>query len=386
MRPAFKHVVLALGFLAATVPALADDGPIKIGIISSITGPAANTGQQELDGAQLAIDMANKAGGINGRQLQGVVYDDKYDPATAAVGMTTLVNSDNVVAVAGSTSSASVLALAPIAARLKVADVSFAALTGKFTKEPPAWIFGMYPPAPIESAAILKYLLSQKDIKKVAIIHDSVPYATTLRDQFMAAAKEAGLEIIAVESYQPHDTDFQPQLIKIQSAKPDVIVQFGGSIPPAIIAKTRYQLGIKTPMVAGSPVFGVGLKKFKEIGGDAAVEGLVASLSTLDVYKTLPASDPRTPAIQTFATAFKEKYGREPVNYNGLGYDAVNLIIDAIKRAGTDREKIRDALEATQNFAGTTAVVSFSPTNHIGPTPESLVMAQVKDGALVALP
>ncbi len=357
--------------------------PIKIGIVTSMTGPAANTGLQELDAAQLAVELVNAAGGINGQMVEAVTCDDKYDAATAAVCMTKFVNDDKVVAVGGPMASAPELSIIPVAERLKVPNVAFAALTGDYIDNPPAWSFGMYPAAPIEARAILNYIASNIVGKKIGIILDSTPYSTSLRDLFVPLAKDAGFNVVAMEQYQPTDTDFRPQLTKIQSANPDVLVQFGGSIPPAIISKQKYDMGINVPMVAGSPVFGVGLDKFIEIAGTPATNGLVASLSTLDVYQTLSSSDPRTPVVQQFAAAFKKKYNREPVNYNGIAFDAMNLIFDAIRKVGTDPVKVRDALEQTQGFVGTTAIVGFNPKNHIGPTPESLVMTAVKDGKLV---
>ncbi len=368
---------------SASSPAAA--APIKVGIMSSITGPTANLSNEMVDGAQLAVDLVNQAGGIGGRKVETAVCDDKYDAATATVCMTKLVNEDKVIAIAGPSQSAGTLTLIPIAERNKIPVISFAVLSGNYVTNPPPWVFAMYPAAPLETQALLNYITSKTTAKKIGVIHDSVPYATGMRDAFLPIAKAAGLDIVAVEQYQSTDTDFRPQLTKVQSAGADLIVELGGQTPPAIIAKQRYEMGIKAPMISASSVYGPGFDKFKEIAGAAATEGIVASLSTLDVYQTMPTSDPRTPVVQKFVAAFKAKYNREPVSYNGIAYDSMSLILESIKRAGPDPVKMRDALEAIQGFTGVTAVVSFSPKNHIGPTPESLVMTVVKDGKIVPL-
>jgi branched-chain amino acid transport system substrate-binding protein len=145
----------------------------------------------------------------------------------------------------------------------------------------------------------------------------------------------------------------------------------------AIATKNHRQLGIKTPLYvshAGNDF------NYLRLAGEAANEVLIPS-SKIYVTGALPPADPQRAVIERFVADYEKKYGRKPATFAGNGYDSVMILAAAIGRAGTDREKIRDAIEGLRNHVGVTAVYSYSPTDHFGAHEDSVVMLQVRSGA-----
>jgi branched-chain amino acid transport system substrate-binding protein len=172
------------------------------------------------------------------------------------------------------------------------------------------------------------------------------------------------------------EVDMTPQLTKIRASDAEATVIWATGPGLAISTKNHRQLGIKTPLYLAHSANDF---NFVRLAGDAA-NGVLVPLSKIYVAAALSPSDPQKTVIERFVSAYESKYGKKPATFAGNGYDAVMILAAALRTAGPDRDKVRDAIEGLKNHVGVTAVYSYSPTDHFGAHEDSVVMLQVRDG------
>ncbi|HXG15660.1 MAG TPA: ABC transporter substrate-binding protein, partial [Calidithermus sp.] len=193
--------------------------------------------------------------------------------------------------------------------------------------------------------------------------------------EFEQAARRLGLQIVANEKFGQKDVDMTAQLTRVKAADPQAVVIW--SIPPsASIATRNYRdLGLKAPLFHSH---GVGNRRFIELAGPAA-NGVIFPAGKLLVAEQLPDDDGQKPVLLAYARDFEARYG--PRNtFGGHAWDAVQLVVRALEKAGPDRAGVRDALETTRGFVGITGVFDFSPTDHNGLDRRAVTMVQIVDG------
>ena len=343
-------LVAAVTFAA---PALAQDGPITFGYFGPLTGPTAQAGQALRNGAQVAIDEINAGGGLLGRQVSLVEYDDRSSPEQAVRSATKLVQVDDVDAIIGSLHSGNILAAGP------VVEESQTPLVGAGTS--PTWLAQGYTyffRALGNSELSAKQLADYAEtagFKTVAILHSNDEYGNSGAGIFASAAKERGVEIAAQESFTHGDRDFTGQIGSIARLSPDAVFiwALGDDLGP--VTKQMRQLGYMGPILGPE---GYTLPEALQIAGPTA-DGVVFAAQYLIPGSVDEASDPE---MKAFLAAYEEKFGEMPASDNAFrGFDAANVLAEGIRRAETtDGKAVRDAILAIDDYKGIAGVFDYA--------------------------
>jgi branched-chain amino acid transport system substrate-binding protein len=242
--------------------------------------------------------------------------------------------------------------------------------------EPPKkWVFKT---PQSDRAAVEKIIdyLKAKGIQRVASISDDTAFGKGGRREIETLFPKAGIEVVAYEEYGPRDTSMVTQLTKIKGTRAQAVVCWGTPPGPAIVAKNMKQLAMGLPLVCSH---GVANRTFIDLAGDAA-NGVVLPAGRLIVVDEIPADNPQKAVLEEYAQRYKEKFNADADTFGGHAWDAIQLVAAALKTAGPDRAKIRDAIENTKGFVGTGGVFNFSPEDHNGLTKDAFVMVKVVDG------
>jgi len=347
-------LVLAAGSLAAAA-ARADGATIKIGAPFNLTGALSSLDAPALNGAKLAVEQINAAGGVLGRKLELVIYDTKTDPTVIASTGSQLINQDKVPVIMGFTDSDSVLALGPIAQTAGVPFVTPGATSPKLPDQVGSDMFLACFGDNVQAAAGADFLRGTLKAGKVYLLTDnSTEYTTLLSGYFKQAFAKGGGTLVLEDNYKSGDKSFTAQITKLKALadKPDALYIAAMPDDIGLIVKQLRQSGVSQPIVGGD---GYDTPLLLSVGG-AAANGVYYSTHAF-------MSEDSTPAIRKFYADYRKAFGTPPDNaFAALGYDTAGLIADAIKRAGAaEPAKIRDALAATQGFPGITGAISFRP-------------------------
>jgi branched-chain amino acid transport system substrate-binding protein len=369
----FARTLLA-ALLAASAAATAQE--IKIGGLLETSGFIASLGQPGLEGAQLAIDQLNAAGGINGRKIAFINVNSESDNTKTVSGAKRLMEQDKVVAIVGPMSSGSAFAVADTMERAKVPMIANGASRGIVLPPEQKRFMFLAPLTDVVVQSVMLKDMQAKGIKRIAIINSDVAFGTSGRDSLEKAAAGYGIAIVAKETFGNADTDMTPQLTKIRGTDAEATVLWATGPGLAITTKNHRALGIKTPLYLAHSANDF---NFLRLAGDAA-NGVLLPSSKIYVTDALPDSDPQKKVVAKFVADYTQKYGKPPATFAGNGYDATMMLADAIRRGGTDPAKIRDAIETTKDYVGVTAVYAYGPNDHFGTKPESVVMLTVRDG------
>jgi branched-chain amino acid transport system substrate-binding protein len=370
-----KSVLFAAMAVAAASASAAD--PIRIGSVLSVSGPAAFLGDPELKTLQMHIEKINAEGGVLGRKLELVHYDDGSDAAKANSFTKRLIESDKVDVLIGGTTTGATMAMAPL---VEKASLPFISLAGAVVVIDPVkkWVFKT-PHTDRMAAEKVFEDMKKRGITKVGLLSETSGFGASGRKETQAVAAKYGITLVADETYGPKDTDMTAQLTRIKSV-PGVqaVFVFGLGQGPAVVTKNYGQLGMASlPMYQSH---GVASDEYLKLSGKAA-EGVRLPTPALLIANALPAGDVQKPVVLGYDKSYKDRYKVDPSTFGGYALDALNLSVDAIRRAGgTDREKVRTALEGTKGFVGTTGIFTMSPTNHLGLDLSAFRMVEVKNG------
>ena len=377
-------IIAALALGTATQPSLAAE-PIKLGAFFALSGPAAHIGTPTKLVAQMVVDKINKEGGINGRPIELVLGDTESDPAKAAVIAKKFIFSDKVAAIIGPTSTAEGMSVKKIVEEAGVP--TFMTVGGD-----PVIMGGNFGPytyvfkSPQRSSTAVRKLygyLKAKGMTKVALFTASDSFGKDGLGWLERLAPEFGISFTAKESFGPSDTDMTAQLTKIKNSAPQAIVTWTIGPAGSIVAKNKLQLGITIPLFQ---CHGLPDPKYIELAGKAS-EGDRMPATKLMVADALPASDPQVKVITEFIRLYRDVYKHDkefPINtHSGYAWDAITIVANAMKKAGTDPKALRAALEETKGYVGVSGVYNLTAEDHNGLGVDSLVMVQVKDGRFV---
>jgi branched-chain amino acid transport system substrate-binding protein len=370
-----KKLVAGTALVIGAFGAIAAE-PIKIGSVLSVTGPAAFLGDPELKTLQLYVDDINKKGGVIGRPLQLVHYDDGSDANKANSFAKRLIEDDKVDILVGGTTTGSTMSMVPLAEK---SGTPFVSLAGAVVIIEPVKKFVFKTPHTDRMAAEKVFEdMKKRGITKVALLSETSGFGASGKKETEAVAGKYGITLVANETYGPKDTDMSPQLTKIKGT-PGVqaVFVFGLGQGPAIVTKNYKQLGITLPLYQSH---GVASDEFLKLAGPAA-EGVRLPSPAQLIPEKLPASDPQKPVVTAYENAYKAAYKQDVSTFGGYAYDGLTLAVDAIKRANsTDKAKVRDALESTKGFVGTSGTFNMSPTDHMGLDLSAFRMLEVKGG------
>ncbi|MBK7815855.1 MAG: ABC transporter substrate-binding protein [Rhodocyclaceae bacterium] len=368
---------MAAGLALATGLTVASAAePIKIGSVLSVTGPAAFLGDPELKTLQLYVEKLNKEGGLLGRPLQLIHYDDGSDANKANSFGKRLIEDDKVDIIVGGTTTGSTMSMVPL---VEKAEVPFISLAGAVVIVEPVkkWVFKT-PHTDRMAAEKVFEDMKKRGLTKVALLSETSGFGQSGKKETEAMAAKMGITLVANETYGAKDTDMTPQLTKIKNA-PGVqaVFVFGLGQGPAVVNKNYRQLGLALPLYHAH---GVASEEFIKLSGPAA-EGVRLPAAALLVASKLAANDPQKPVVTEYRKAYGDRYKEDVSTFGGHAYDGLMLAVDAIKRAGvTDRAKVRDAIEATKGYVGTGGKVNMSATDHMGLDLSAFRMLEVKNG------
>ena len=356
--------------------------PIKIGSVLSVTGPAAFLGDPELKTLQMYVEDINKKGGVLGRPLQLVHYDDGSDANKANGFAKRLIDDDKVDVFVGGTTTGSTMSMVPL---VEKSGVPFISLAGAVVIIEPVKKFVFKTPHTDRMAAEKVFEdMKKRGITKVALLSETSGFGQSGKKETEGVAAKYGITLVANETYGPKDTDMSPQLTKIKGAAGvQAVFVFGLGQGPAIVTKNYKQLSINLPLYHAH---GIGSDEFIKLAG-AAAEGIRLPSAALLVADKLAASDPQKPVVVAYSKAFQEKWKTEASAFGGYAYDGLMLAVEAIKRAGsTDKAKVRDAIEATKGYIGTGGVVNMSAKDHMGMELSAFRMLEIKNGDWTLVP
>lgn len=333
----------------AAKPAPQEAVTVRIGSASPLTGPQAHIGIDIKNGVQLAIDDLNAKGvEIGGKKVKFelIAEDDEANPTKATTVAQKLVDS-KVAAVVGHFNSGASIPASKIYSDAGIPQISPASTNPKYTLQGFKTAFRVVAHDNQQGPTLAKFATENLKVKSVAVIDDSTAYGQGLADAFAATAKAAGVKVVAREHTTDKDTDFRAILTSIKGRKPD-LVMFGGIDPQAgPMVRQMASLGIKAKFMGGD---GMQTPNFIKIAGDAA-EGVLASTPGLPMTQM--------PGGKDFLAKYKAKFNTEVELYAPMGYDAVMVFVDAMKRAGsTDPAKFLPEVGKT-NYQGVIGPIAF---------------------------
>ncbi len=352
--------ILAAGLAG---PAAAAE-PIKVGAVLSITGWAGFMGTQMKEAMVVLVEDANRKGGIQGRPVELYMEDDKSNPTNAVIATTKLVRDVKVSVLMGPSITDSGMAMIPIAEQEQVPF----AVSGPVISPLKKWVFHVTPNDVVNSSAVLEYAVKNMGGKRIAVIHDTANFGTVGMKVFRSEiGRYPGASIAIEEKFETSDTNIIPQLAKIKAVNPDVLIIQTPGGQAAVVAKNYKQLGMKTP-VTGPPA--VATAEFLKIAGNIGETSPFTFLAAkIMVAEKLPANDPwRKNLYEPFKKIMKDKYGesKEITVFHSVAHDAMQIVLKALKTAGTDdRAAIRNALE-TIKYDGQMGPYACTPTDHRG--------------------
>ena len=359
---------------------------IKIGAFFDLSGPAAFIGTPTKLVADMVVDKINKEGGVNGKSIELVVGDTEGDPAKAVNIAKKFIYKDKVAAIIGPTRTGTGMAVKKIIHGGKIPAFMTVGgdpvIMGGPKLGPFDWVFK----SPQRSSVAVKRLyayLQEKGLTKVALLTASDGFGKDGTRWLTKLAPQFGLTIVAQESFGPRDTDMTAQLTNAKNAAPSALVVWTIGPAGSIVSKNKAQLGIDLPLFQ---CHGLPDPKYIELAGKAS-EGDRMPATKLMVADALPDSDPQKKVIAEFIRLYTDEYGYDkqfPINtHSGYAWDAIMMVANAMKKAGTDAEALRSAIEQTKGYVGVSGVYNLTPEDHNGLDVDSMVVVEVKGGKFI---
>ncbi|MCL2831336.1 MAG: ABC transporter substrate-binding protein [Betaproteobacteria bacterium] len=371
----FRRVLVGAVALFSAA-ALQAQETIKIGALFSTSGPGAFLGVPEERGARLKVEQLNKAGGIGGRKVELVFYDTETNTGKAGQLARRLIESDQVLAIIGPSSSGESLQVLPIANESKIPLIAHAG-TEKMTNPVTPWVFNT-PPADRVVAAHMLSVFKKRGLTQIALLSATDGFGQSGANVLKELAPKYGVKIAPHEEFNRTDADMTAQVLKAKDSPAQAMLIWSSFPAPTIIARNAAALGYNKPMFNSYAAAG---KELLAQAGPAAEGSYVSSMRLL-APDTLKANDPVRPAVMKIYNDYKAKYGEAPVTYVAHSHDALSLIEAAVLKikGPVTRENLRAALE-TVTLTGGNGIYRLSPTSHgLDPDSNSMVLLRAHGG------
>jgi branched-chain amino acid transport system substrate-binding protein len=361
MHARIAALLLAEFFALSTLPvatAAAPKGePVLVGAILSTTGAFAPLGEPERNALLIAQQKINASGGVAGRPLKIDIVDDEGKPDVAAQLATSLVG-EGAIAIIGGTLTAPSAAISRVTQAAGVPQI-FMNPSGELWDTKNGVVKNLFETTPrneTEGAALLAFAKAKLGTKKLAILHDENAYGVAGSAVLAAEAQKRGLDVVVNEDYPTTATDVTAQLLKVRDSSADSIAIWGASTACPLIVRQIRQLGLKVNVFGTT---GLLSDNFLRVAGKDG-EGVY---SDSDINFTYP-----SPAQRAFLDAYHAAYHARPANFGAFAWDAAFLVAHAVRDAGgrTDGPSLIAALERMQPYAGATATIRFTATDHNG--------------------
>jgi branched-chain amino acid transport system substrate-binding protein len=347
---------------------------IKLGLVAPLTGDVKTFGESTRNGFVLAVDEANAAGGVLGRQIQPVIADDKNDPTECTNAGSKLINQDGVKLIVGSVASKCSNPLSDLCQSSKVLMISTASTNPMVTKSAKGvrkdYVFRACFIDPFQGLVAARFALDNLKAQTAAVLYDNGnDYSKGLAEFFRNTFTKGGGRIVGEENYGQPDVDFSPQLTKVKLANPDIIFLPDYYQKVGLLAKQARQLGITARLLGGD---GWDSPLMTSIGGEA-IEG--------GYFTNHYSPDDQRPEVQEFVKKYQARYGERPDALATLGYDGARIMLESIKRANSDNPtQVRDAMAKMSDFPTVSGKISFDAD---GNPVKSAVVLQYQGGKQV---
>jgi branched-chain amino acid transport system substrate-binding protein len=354
---------IAAGFVLSAGATVAQE--IKMGVVASMSGPAAGLGKDMVDGVHAWVKWINAKGGLNGNKVAVEVLDDETNPVNAVNAFRRLSADPSVKFVCLAQPSSTALAIKPLATELSLPVVSGGAVDALGI--PPSHYFFKMAPTGKDFILVLVDYAKAKGYKRIATINATDAYGQDEARHLKEAAAANGLTVVAAESFQTSDTNFSAQLAKVKAANPDFVYSAATGGPAIQIFRTYKQLGIKAPLAMSQAALAKPL--FDAVGGPTAVDGTMTP-TQLGTFGEAAGGE--------HAKLFGELQtvlGRRPLFLNALGWDCGIIGGAAVAKSDGSRNGIRDALEKMKDFPATNGLISYKSADHTGTDRRSIKMA-----------
>ena len=367
---------------ATTAPAAAPAAkpasgtPIKIGYIGTFTTLMADLGVANLNGAKIAVEDVNKAGGVNGRPIELIQYDDSNDPSTATTRAQKALTSDGVEALIGGTNAPTAMAIRMVSNQSKVVDISPQAQNRELTDGMP-YLFRVGT-IDIHNARALVALMMKQGYKKPGLMTDTTAFGQSGQKSLQEALAAQNIKAVADEKTQVGATDVTAQVLSLKNAGADVVLSWIQGADGALVAKTKKQLGFDVPFMGLDSLMHASALP---IAGDA-YEGTIA----------VSIGDTARKDVQDFFARYEKSFGIPPATIYSpcQGYDAVQILAAGLRKLNlgdkdkVDQDKLKAAIEGITDYKGMTGpqgtTWSFSPSNHSGLPEGASIFYKVEKG------
>ena len=362
---ALVAVLLIVAVLAASCGGEETTGPIKIGVIASMSGTAAAPSPSMVNAVKLEADTVNAAGGVDGRLIELVIVDDKSDPATAASVATKLITQDKVTAILGPLSTPPCLAVQPLAEKYEVPLLRWDTPTLDAPALKEKWSF-ICSVGPMDVADALVKQVQAEGWKKIVAAADILPPNFQSLEILKTELPKIGVEITVLpDTWQLDATDLTPQVSKIYDAykelNPDALFVMSAIVQTPLLQKGLRDLGVTVPIQSGPVSAHPAILSM----GPEVVEGLLFLGAGITNPSQLPDDYPNKALMLDFAARFQAAYNEIPTLFAGAGYDSFHILLEGLKAGGDDKAKVRDAIEGLKDFPVSQGVVNYTPDDHV---------------------
>jgi branched-chain amino acid transport system substrate-binding protein len=339
-------VAAATAAIAFASSALAAD-PVTFGMMTESTGPSSEAGIYQANGAKLALDEINKAGGVLGHQLEVRNEDNQSTNPGSVLAISKLTSSGNLSALIATVRSTQIQAISPTVMRAKLPIMVGGTDVGLTHANNP-WIFRARPNDGYSAKVIADYGVNALKLKKWAIVHSTDAFGNGGEKNLTEALKAAGITPVVVQGFTSNSQDFTPIVLAVKNSGADIVATYiANSTDVAIFGKQLRQLGVKAAWI-GSP--SVSTATAMKLAGDA----LYGSYSIADF------SPDSSPEAQAYAQKYRAAYKVEPDFYSAWAYDSVNLLALAIKTANSTKpDDIAKALRSVKGYKGVEGTYTF---------------------------
>jgi branched-chain amino acid transport system substrate-binding protein len=343
----FLMVIMLVG-VGSGIATAADD--IRIGYSPSLTGGRAGQGALELKAIQLSLKQINAAGGVNGKSISLVIVDNQSTIPGAHAAVQKAVEQEHVLALISFIISAQVLAVSDDIKNYGIPTFvggTNVAITGQGNP----WLFRIRPDDSITARAMVKYIDEDMKLRRIGILHDGDAFGVSGAELVEQAAKERGMVVVGREKHASGETDYVARILSLKEAGAEVMVVYSHEMESAWIQQQYRKVGSPFKYI-GSP--GSQVKSTLDLSKEAA-EGLIA------IADFVPGQSEEN---KKYAEAYKKEYNEDYDSTFAWAYDALNILVQAIKIGGKDPAKIREAILATKGYKGVLGTYNFTPNGN----------------------
>lgn len=378
MKRSFAAVIIMLALSLALSASMACAAPIKVGAILAMTGPASFLGAPEARTLEMLAEEINAKGGIKGNKIELVIKDSGGNPEKAISFAKQLIEEEKVFAIIGPSTSGETMKIKQICEDGKTILLSCAA--AEQIVSPVARYVFKTPQKDSQVVSAIFETMKANKISKVAVLASNTGFGQAGKAQIEKQAPEYGIQVLATEVYDSKATDLSAIVAKLAANK-EIQAVINWSIEPAqaIVLKNARQAGWKVPIYQSH---GFGNIKYVVAGG-AAAEGVIFPAGRLLIADKLTNKHPQKALLMKYKKDYESKFKEEASTFGGHGYDAFTILSRGIEQGGTNREKVRDAIENLKGFMGTAGAFNFSAADHNGLGPDSVTMLTVKGGDFI---